>query len=145
MKVCSKCKKEQPLENFSWYNKPKGIKASKCKSCAKAYTKKWRGNRPVELKRATSRKEYLANKDKWKARYESQKDGNSHVYILPKENYAGVTCNTYNRKANHKSVGRYVDDMRVIYSTTSREDALELEDLLHDIGYEGRHAFNSYK
>ena len=41
--------------------------------------------------------------------------------------------------ANHKSKGRYIDDMRIIYSTPDRAEALELEGLLHDIGYEGRH------
>ncbi len=144
-KVCTICKELKSLDAFSWYKKSKGQKLSKCKSCTKEYSKKWRSKIPVEVKKATAKKEYSANKHKWKERYESTKDGNTHVYILPKANYAGITYSTVNRKAMHKHVGRYVDDMRVIYSTPDRDEALELEELLHDIGYEGRHAYSQHR
>ncbi len=32
-KICSKCKRELPLEDFRWRNKAKGIKHSQCKEC----------------------------------------------------------------------------------------------------------------
>ena len=97
------------------------------------------------------KKHYDKNKEHYftyhKQYKESKKDGNQHVYILAKENYAGVTCNLYFRMGNHKSQGRYIDDMRIIYSTSDREEALELESLLHDIGYKGRHLgrYRSFK
>ena len=32
-KICSKCKRELPLENFRWKNKAQGKKHSQCKKC----------------------------------------------------------------------------------------------------------------
>ena len=32
-KICSKCKRELPIENFHWRNKAKGIRRSDCKEC----------------------------------------------------------------------------------------------------------------
>ena len=32
-KICSKCKRELPLEDFRWRNKAKGTKHSQCKYC----------------------------------------------------------------------------------------------------------------
>jgi len=129
---CNGCNTTKPITEF---NK----KTFRCKTCCRAYTAKWRARRPKELKQAIARKEYLDNKQRWADKQNSTKDGNQHVYVLPKENYAGVTCNPPVRMANHRSTGRYTGDMRILYSTPDRDEALELEGLLHDEGYEGRH------
>ena len=39
-KVCSKCKKELPLENFRWKNQSQGKKHSQCKQCQSQSDKK---------------------------------------------------------------------------------------------------------
>ena len=36
-KICTKCKQELPLEQFSWRSKAAGTKRSECKSCQNAY------------------------------------------------------------------------------------------------------------
>ena len=38
-KICTKCKKELPLDNFRWKNKAEGRKHSQCKDCQKAQEK----------------------------------------------------------------------------------------------------------
>ena len=34
-KICTKCKRELPIENFRWKNKAEGRKHSQCKECQK--------------------------------------------------------------------------------------------------------------
>ena len=34
-KICTKCKRELPMENFRWRNKAEGRKHSQCKECQK--------------------------------------------------------------------------------------------------------------
>lgn len=34
-KICTKCKRELPIENFRWRNKAEGRKHSQCKECQK--------------------------------------------------------------------------------------------------------------
>lgn len=38
-KVCSKCGKELPIEEFNWRDKSKGTRRSECKYCHTAYMK----------------------------------------------------------------------------------------------------------
>lgn len=38
-KVCTKCKRELPIENFHWRDKAKGTRRSECKDCHNAYMK----------------------------------------------------------------------------------------------------------
>lgn len=40
-KLCSKCKRELPLENFRWKDKAKGKKHSQCKECQSQSDKKY--------------------------------------------------------------------------------------------------------
>lgn len=35
-KICTKCKRELPIDNFRWKNKSEGCKHSQCKECQKA-------------------------------------------------------------------------------------------------------------
>ena len=39
-KICSKCGKELPIEDFNWRDKKKGIRRSECKYCHSAHMKK---------------------------------------------------------------------------------------------------------
>ena len=38
-KVCTKCKKELPIEDFNWRSKAAGTRRSECKHCQSAYMK----------------------------------------------------------------------------------------------------------
>ena len=67
----------------------------------------------------------------------SKEDGNWHNYIIDK--YAGITKNPWKREREHGVAGRDKSTFRVIYSNPDKAEALELESLLHDMGYEGRH------
>lgn len=129
-----------------------------------AYMKIWRANNP-EKQKERSKRNYKKNKEKlnarskeWRAnnkehikeynkeRRAKQKDGYHRVYLLEDYNYVGVTSNIYTRFRQHKSeFKRDCTNHRVLYKTKDRSEALELEALLHDMGYEGKHQFNVYK
>ena len=104
-------------------------KEERRKQYLKEYHKKWR----------------LINKDYYKERRDNQKDGYHRVYLLEDYNYVGVTENIYHRFIKHKCEhNRDCSNHRVLYKTKDRSEALELEALLHDMGYEGKHQFNRY-
>ena len=96
--------------------------------------------------RLRGKKHYKVNKEHYHAynkQYkESKKDGLYHVYTV--DNYAGQTTNVWRRKVDHKHSGKDMNTFRVLYSTPDYSDALELEALLHDEGYEGRHMGGRY-
>lgn len=39
-KICTKCKRELPLDNFNWRDKTKGTRRADCKECHSRYMKK---------------------------------------------------------------------------------------------------------
>ena len=82
---------------------------------------------------------------KSKSFFESGKDGYHSVYLLENCNYVGVTNNLPHRVRQHKTTGRDCENVIVLYKTKDREFAHKIESLLHDMGYEGKHAMNSYK
>jgi len=67
------------------------------------------------------------------------------VYLLVKENYVGTTEELEYRLSKHKQKGKDVSEVRVLGEFDSRADALEVEALIHDLGYKGKHRFNTYK
>ena len=105
---CTKCKTIKPYESFHRNNKIKSTgRASMCKICFKKY---WQGT----------------------------KDGLYYVYLLPEENYVGITSHVKRRMTAHKDVHkRNIKGMRVLYSTTNRQEGFELESFLHTLGYKG--------
>lgn len=53
MKVCIKCDTEQPLENFYWRNKEKGVRKNTCKACHSAYRRQhYIDNRETYIEKA---------------------------------------------------------------------------------------------
>ena len=91
---------------------------------------------------------YLNNKEYFSVKSKKRRDnlrGFHYVYILPIENYVGVTEFLNDRIVKHKSLGRCVDDFMVLKRCESRSDALELEEFLHELGYSGKHSKNVYK
>ena len=126
MKKCKTCNVELVVgENIA----PSHFKNNdyKCKLC----------------KKGCNKQRYSNNKEKvsiYNKQYnEENKDGHFSVYLLPDHNYVGKTCWVDNRMSSHKNVyGRNTDNVRVLYTTKSENEALELEALLHDMGYEGK-------
>ena len=119
----------------------------------KEYHRQYRLKNKEKIKKIQERwkeKHYEKNKvkineqkKKWR---DSHKDDLNRVYLLEDYNYVGVTNNVYHRFTQHKSKhNRDCTNYRILYKSKSREDCLELEDLLHDMGYNGRHKQNTYK
>ena len=102
-----------------------------------------------EKRKEYSKQYYLANKQKVKEKVKkyknNQKDGYHRVYLLEDYNYVGVTNNITHRFGQHKSeYSRDCNNHRILYKTKDRSEALELEALLHDMGYEGGAKNNKY-
>ncbi len=127
---CKKCNIE--LAGGNHYKSDAERSIYICKECRKDRTK-------VHYKNNTE--SYI---NRMQERYSKAK-GDCKVYLLENENYVGVTQNMEWRMSQHKHLNRNTDKVRVLYQTKNRADALELEELLHDIGYEGRHSQNTYK
>ena len=68
---------------------------------------------------------------------EKVKDGYYYVYYLPEEHYIGVTGGLTYRKYSHKSNGRYINDIEIVFKTPNRKLAYDVEKKLHNMGYEG--------
>ena len=90
-KICTKCKKELPIEDFNWRSKEKGTRRSECKYCHTEYMKKI----------YEEKKEIVSN---LKTQFKCQKCGDDRSYVLDfhhvdtsqKENtIARMTSNTY--------------------------------------------------
>ncbi len=66
------------------------------------------------------------------------------VYILPKENYAGITNTKFKARLKHHkkpSIGKDIEGARILYEGLESE-CRELEDFLHaDHGFNGRHKY----
>lgn len=63
MKCCTKCKKEKPLEDFSFQEKGKYGVTSICKPCSSERGKNWRLNN-LERSKENAKKYQLANKER---------------------------------------------------------------------------------
>ena len=80
-----------------------------------------------------------------KERFEASKDGYHKVYLLEDYNYVGCTNNLIHRFYSHKSkFGRDCRNHKVLFQSTDRDEALQVEAQYHEQGYEGKHANNSY-
>ena len=111
-----------------------------CRDCYNAY-------------RRTRKKEYIHHSRKYaknnrellnqkrKERYYKLKDGKWRVYMLPNAyNYVGYTGIALHERMNrHRYVGNDTTDYRVLMECDTEEDAVELESLLHDMGYPGKY------
>ncbi len=134
MKRCYICKETKPYEEFHRSSSSKDGRRKQCKECKKLLNKKEREN---------NRDYYLDYMKKWNA---SKKDGHHSVYLLEDYNYVGTTDGIYHRFAQHKSRDkRDCTNYRILYESDNRDDCLELEELLHDMGYEGAKKGNSYR
>jgi hypothetical protein len=109
MKVCNKCGKEKPLDEFNKDKTKSSGLHSRCKLCDKQATVEWQKN---------NNDRYRANVDKW---YNNNQDKHyasvrkNHSKIPPGvyqikcmvngKRYIGKSINPYLRKTNHFSIG----------------------------------------
>lgn len=130
-KICTKCKKELPIEDFNWRNKDKGTRRSECKYCHTSFMKKI----------YEDKKKLVAN---IKSQLKCQKCGESKEYMLdfhhldPNEKettIARMTSNLY-------KINRVLDEIQkciVLCSNCHREfhyfeecNGLTIEEYLND-------------
>lgn len=90
-KICTKCKKELPIDQFNWRDKTKGTRRSECKQCHSSYMK----NKYQE------KKDIIQN---LKSQDKCAKCGDSRGYVLDyhhidptqkENNIARMTSNNY--------------------------------------------------
>jgi len=141
MKNCKKCSETKPLNEFHKSKATNDGLQRKCKECVKKSDKQRHLDNPEYFKQYD--KHYRLNNKESLKEYTKQwslakKDGYHSVYLLPKHNYVGITENLYIRMSHHRSLGRDTTGYRILETFQDRELGLELEELLHDIGYEGR-------
>ena len=116
------------------------------KKAASLRTKAWRlANKE---KAAAYQKEYVAKnpekiykiKSKYGKKYrESKKDGLFTVYLLPKENYVGMSSSLHVRLRNHTSKhNRNITGYKILGKYATKKEALEIEASYHAKGYLGR-------
>jgi len=99
--------------------------------------------------KANTKKYYQANKEKMIGHsmdsYRKQKTDYTIVYLLPKENYVGITNALNYRMSRHRGLGRDTSDYRILAKVDNRKDALELEALIHQEGYNGAKGWDDKK
>ena len=72
---------------------------------------------------------------------ETHKDGLYTVYLLPKENYVGVTSSLTYRLRHHKSNGKDVSDAKILGKYHTKDEARRIEDGFHNNGFKGAYGF----
>lgn len=71
--VCNVCGEDQPLENFSWRNKKRGIRHGHCKACHAAYRRKhYLENRELYIQKAR----------RWNDLHKADRKAAMRAYIL---------------------------------------------------------------
>ncbi len=147
MKECTNCKESKDLTLFSKRSASLDGLSPICKVCKSSKTKKhYSHNRDAIISRVNARTE--AKRESINAYKQELYKSTKHkpiVYLLTKENYVGVTENIKHRLSSHKHKSNRDTSYRVLAELNNREDALELEALLHTIGYNGRHRNNLYR
>jgi hypothetical protein len=71
--------------------------------------------------------------------YKNGKDGKWRVYLLPNIMYVGQTSTSIVvRMNNHKYIGNDTTDYIILHICNTKQEALQLEKIYHDIGFNGR-------
>ena len=150
VKTCSKCRETKKITEFYKSKSNQDGYQFWCKVCYKkapsSVNRTWYSkNKEYAKKRAY--KWYRENKDyfaKYCVKLRESKKGLHHVYLLPEEHYVGCTEYFKVRMNCHKTQhNRNIDNARILASFKNRKEALELEEFLHELGYQG--GSNVYK
>jgi len=145
-KQCSKCNKVKSVSEFYKNRANKDGFQGFCKSCFKSCPSSTsEGYRQYYLRNkstlnAKGRKWINDNKEhvrNYQIKRREKLKGTHYVYLLPEANYVGCTEYPDIRFKEHQRTGRNIDNNRILASFKNRNDALELEEFLHELGYEG--------
>tara|TARA_R110000744_G_scaffold80050_1_gene157122 strand:+ start:46 stop:489 length:444 start_codon:yes stop_codon:yes gene_type:complete len=147
MKECTNCKESKDLTLFSKRLASSDGLAPICKVCKCIKAKKhYSHNREAIISRVNARTDVKRESiNVYKQELYNSTKHKPIVYLLTKENYVGVTENLKHRLSSHKHKSNRDISHRVLAELSNREDALELEALLHSIGYNGKHRNNLYR
>tara|TARA_R110000823_G_scaffold311076_1_gene436337 strand:- start:452 stop:895 length:444 start_codon:yes stop_codon:yes gene_type:complete len=146
MKQCTKCKDSKELVLYSKRKASLDGYSPICKICKSNKAKThYKENRERIIKRVSSRTELNRESiNDYKRRLHKSTKHKPVVYLLINEDYVGVTENIKHRLSSHKHRSNRDTSYRILAELDNREDALELEALLHSIGYNGKHKNNLY-
>lgn len=109
-------------------------KRYKCSRCQKHKTKdqfhKDNTSRPREVQR-------YCKQCKKKIDSDGKYGGKYVVYMLPRENYVGMTKNVSKRMQKHRKEGRVTSFKRILFTTRSAKLAHLVELVFHMFGFNG--------
>ena len=102
----------------------------------------------MRIRKEYKKEYYKSNKEHIKAKTRANvlkgKTSKTILYLLPKENYVGITNNLKVRLSNQRVINkRDTTDYRILAELDNRADALELENLIHSLGYNGACEWNT--
>jgi predicted GIY-YIG superfamily endonuclease len=132
------------LKCLSEFNKDKqksdGL-CSECKDC-----KKKRRENKKEYNRLYRQRYYLENRmkliDDARERRSKSNDLYYSVYLIPEENYVGITKNLSRRFSEHKRSGKDMRGATVMHMYKNKYKALDKEREYHLKGYRGNKKLN---
>ena len=104
-KICTRCGKKHPIEEYHYANKAKGQRKSVCKDCSYEYAKEHIAKDPVAY-RYYQRRYQIEHPEKYGGNHKNKKTPPvAGVYIieclLTDDKYVGCSSNLRNRKYKH--------------------------------------------
>ena len=132
-KICTKCNKTKELVNFTKDRQKKDGKCSSCKDCRRDVTSIYKSKNVEKLR--SDRKAY---KDSLRNDYYT-------IYLIPLENYVGVSTSPVRRIREHKRLGKDITGWTEIARVRSKKLSIDIERMLHDdYGYDGSNNTHKY-
>ncbi len=107
-KICTSCKEEKDINNFSWHTKAKQIKRAQCKACSSEYGKKYRYNRKISIKYEENKK--LIPALKTCNRCQKEQEITNFYYKEERQNYHTICkfCLLGDRKNRKEEIRQYI-------------------------------------
>lgn len=139
-KYCGGCDKTKLTSDFNKSKRNKDGLQIQCRKCCNEKILLWN---KTDSGKASIKKCHLKNKEQVKINvkrhYESYKDGNVYVYLLPEVNYVGITQNIKWRMSHHQHYNNITsqDKYEILATCDTRERALWIEKIWHGAGYLG--------
>ena len=118
IKECKRCNEVKDLNEFHVSKKGEKGRFSYCKPCRSEYSKQVKI--PIEKQREYRRR--------WEAK---NKQDFYSIYLLPKENYVGITKQPSLRMRHHRKEGRDTSSWVIMASVDTRKEAVKYENMLN--------------
>ena len=132
-KICTKCNESKNFTNFTKDKQKKDGKCSRCKSCVKEVSSIYRSKNRDKLRSDS------------KAYKESLRDEYYTIYLIPLENYVGVSTSPIRRIREHNRLGKDITGWKEIVRVRGKKLSVNIERMLHDeYGYNGSNNTHKY-